>query len=129
MSEYDRPPDTATGVLLHGPPNSHCSGPLVVPIPSAPSAFAPQQYASPAAVRAQVWPPPMLIFTNRNPRETALGNIHELADPSPTFPVEFSPQQNAHELPLKPQLPPLPALTVWYAPGETTSTVVVSLRP
>jgi hypothetical protein len=71
----------------------------------------------------------MLICTNRNPRETALGNIHEFADPSPTFPLEFSPQQNAQRPPLKPHAPPMPALRTWYGPGETTSTVVVSLRP
>src|SRR5687768_9610394 len=71
----------------------------------------------------------MLICANRNPRETALGNIHELADPSPTFPVEFSPQQKAHRPPLKPHVPLMPALMAWYGPGETTSTVVVSLCP
>src|SRR5436190_4576527 len=47
-----RPPLTATGFVLQTPnAASHRSGPVLVPMPSSPNAFHPQQYAVPLAVR------------------------------------------------------------------------------
>ena len=70
------PPVTATGA-------SRC---VVVPSPSCPRPFTPQQYAAPADVTPHVWLDPPLTLANFTPPFTGTGdNLSEnVLSPSPT---------------------------------------------
>src|SRR6266550_4508932 len=67
----------------------------VVPFPSPPYGFSPQQYADPVEVKAQLCPPPALIDVNVTPGGvvTITGVVGVAVVPSPSCPVTFNPQQ------------------------------------
>jgi len=66
------PPLTATGVGIIDP---------VEPLPSWDDQFAPQQYAVPVVVMAQVCCPPALIWLKRRPPVTGTGTVLQLPTP------------------------------------------------
>src|SRR5438477_294796 len=98
------------------------------PSPSWPRLFAPQQYAAPVVVRAQVWSRPGLIWENVNPPVTPTGTDLAVVDPSPSSPQGFPPQQYGAPLVVSAQVCVAPALT---EAKLTTVTVMpaVSLTP
>src|SRR5690606_33773453 len=78
-------PDVLTGV---GAPRS-----MVVPSPSCPSLFSPQQYGVPSA-STQVWSPPAATAVTVLPARTAstaMGRVRFVVVPSPSLPDVFSP--------------------------------------
>jgi hypothetical protein len=80
-------PDTATGTVEF----------VVVPSPSFPLAFAPQQYASSFVVAPHVWLNPAFTELNVSPPNTRVGTrvgtVFSVVVPSPSWPREFPPQQ------------------------------------
>jgi hypothetical protein len=62
------PPLTATGIVVV----------RLVPLPSAPDELSPQQYATPAAVKAQLWRFPALSFVKVSSPETGTGTLESL---------------------------------------------------
>jgi hypothetical protein len=89
------PPETGTGVVLL----------VVVPLPSWPYEFTPQQYATPLVVTPQVLAHPALIEAKTSPPETAIGfrlhgsglpfngSVQVSVDEAPSCPLPLSPQQ------------------------------------
>ena len=75
------PPDTATGVALA----------VVVPLPSAPSPLAPQQYAAPVVVTPQANPFPALTDANVSPPDTGPGVVVGFWPNASVVPLPSSP--------------------------------------
>jgi len=92
-------PSTATGMLLL----------VVVPLPSWPLAFSPQQVTSPMARAAHEWllPAPMAITPLSSPT-TCTGVALLMRVPSPSWPKLFAPQQRTP--------PPAVRTQVWLLP-------------
>ncbi len=67
----------------------------LVASPSWPHVLSPQQYASPAAVRPQLWSKPSVNNLNLRPPETATGNAVSAVVPLPNCPEPLLPQQYA----------------------------------
>jgi len=77
---------TATGVYRS----------VVVPSPTCPYEFHPQQSAVPSVVTPQVWAsPPAVMLVNTLPPLTATGIALSAVVPSPRIPEKFFPQQYA----------------------------------
>ena len=90
----ERPPATATGLRRS----------WVVPSPSWPSVFRPQQNARRSVVMPQEWSPPALTWRKRSPPRTAKGRMLQGQPlqssgpefvPLPSAPYSLSPQQQA----------------------------------
>src|SRR2546430_2613635 len=89
------PPATAVGAVI--------TKFVVSSIPSWPPPFTPQQYATPAIVRPQVFANPATMVLNWRPPTTATGlrrmgqppgpNSEPVAVPSPSCPEKLPPQQ------------------------------------
>src|SRR5690606_11511373 len=91
----ERPPTTATGVVLH--PRKKSQRSVVALLPSWPDEFSPQQYACPAASTPQLKLPPAAIVWNVAVEATAVGASDQLTLPAPrpSWPNWLRPQQNA----------------------------------
>ena len=68
---------------------------VVVPSPSWPEVFPPQQYAVPALVNAHVCRPPAVAAVKRISPRTATGNSRRVETASPNCPSPLEPQQYA----------------------------------
>src|SRR5204863_421158 len=95
-------PLTRTGVLHD----------VVVPSPSSPSRFSPQQYAAPPVVTPQLWNDPALTAANLSPPATGTGVVRPAVVPSPSCPKKLSPQQYAAPPVVTPQVCQTPALSI-----------------
>src|SRR5207247_2047423 len=92
---------------------------FVEPLPTAPSAFQPQQYGAPARSRAHAWllsekKPPTLTVEKLTPAGAAIccGVVKTPpGDPLPSWPAMLSPQHTVVPLVPIPQLNMPPALT------------------
>src|SRR6266550_2273010 len=92
-------PATFTGTLLS----------VIVPLPSAPAWFEPQQYARLVVVTPHVCPPALLTEANVRPPCPATGEWRSIVVPSPSLP-ELEPQQYAAPLVVTPHVCSEPAL-------------------
>src|SRR5689334_20334927 len=79
-------PETRTGLVLHalgiGP---HASGPVTLPMPSAPLTFSPQQSTVPSAINAQPPSATEIARTLLSP-VTVTGICESIAAPFPSWP-------------------------------------------
>jgi hypothetical protein len=84
---------------------------VVVPLPSCPKLFNPQQYAVPVVVRAQVAWSPAEISANVTllGMVTATGTLLLVSMPLPSWPLLFHPQQYAVPVVVRAQVEILPA--------------------
>src|SRR5690348_7596811 len=73
------------------------------PSPSCPYESSPQQYATPGAVRPQVWAPPAESDWNVSPPLTGTGLSRLAFVPSPSAPFSLLPQQYATPALVRPQ--------------------------
>src|SRR5512133_1457672 len=89
-----------------------------VPIPSSPKWFQPQQYASPARVRAQVWFVPAATCAKSDRPTTAAGAGDGSSEPIPSWPTGLVPKQCTAPLRLSAQT---------CTPSAATSTQSVSV--
>jgi hypothetical protein len=91
--------------------------PDVVPSPSCPLPFRPQQCTAPTSVTAHPENVPRETFTTLfcgvepSNSPTILGRLTKLTDPSPALPSRLSPQQNSAPLNLMAQEVSLPVVT------------------
>src|SRR5438094_838435 len=85
---------------------------VVVPSPSSPSLFDPQQYAAPAAVTPQLWAALRPTAAKLRPPAASTGVKCLVVVPSPTSPTPLKPQQYMTPASVTPQLWVLPAPTV-----------------
>src|SRR3954454_6747846 len=83
---------------------------LVVPSPSWPNAFHPQQYASPAVLRPQLCRPPAESFAKAIPVPTGAGVVWAVLVESPSCAQLLLPQQYAVPWTLRPQVCQYPPL-------------------
>ena len=88
-------PLTSTGVELS----------VVVPLPSSPYQFSPQQRTEPPARRAHVWKPPEAIASAVVMPLTATEVELSVVVPLPSSPYQFYPQQRTE--------PPVRSAQVW----------------
>lgn len=86
---------------------------IVVLSPSCPWPLAPQQYACPPEVAAQVWSPPARMVANATPVGcgTATGAARVAVVESPTWPSAFLPQHQACPPEASAQVCPSPTLS------------------
>jgi hypothetical protein len=99
---------------------------VVLPSPSCPWSFAPQQY-TPAGDVAQVCPSPALIRLSVTPTGAATGTSESAAPPLPSWPREPAPQQYASPALVSAQAWSAPALIQPnVAPDASTATGVVA---
>src|SRR5438309_1329251 len=89
-----KPPNTASGVLLHGSLPVEVAHVAVGGVPSCPYRPHPQQYAAESAVRRpHVNVPPVATRNSDRAPVTPVGVERDAVDPSPSWPVRLSPQQ------------------------------------
>src|SRR2546425_509236 len=89
-----KPPDTASGVRLHGSLLVEVTHVSVGGLPSCPYGPHPQQYAAESAVpRPHVNVPPVATRNSDRAPATPTGIERDVVEPSPSWPVRLSPQQ------------------------------------
>src|SRR2546422_586448 len=89
-----KPPDTASGVRLHGSLLVEVTHVSVGGLPSCPYGPHPQQYAAESAVaRPHVNVPPAATRNSDRAPATPTGVERDVVEPSPSWPVRLSPQQ------------------------------------
>src|SRR6266850_2595534 len=86
---------------------------VVVPSPSWPDRFRPQQYAAPLASIPHVWSVPVAISTKDNPPATCTGSARFCVVPSPSSPKRLKPQQYATPSVVRPHVLVIPATSCW----------------
>src|SRR3990172_1387042 len=105
------PPSTGAGVDRSA----------LVPSPSWPLKFSPQQYAAPVVAIPQVCPAPGLRAWYRTVPTTGTGYTRDLREPSPSWPSSFLPQQYAAPSVTMPHEWMPPAETAWNLAGSGSS--------
>src|SRR2546422_11691889 len=96
----------------------------VVPVPSSPRKFAPQQYAAPLVVTPQADASLALTVVKVSPPATVAGVALPVVVPVPSWPNVFTPQHCAVPLVVTPHAKACPALTVVKASPPATATGV-----
>src|SRR5260370_1375910 len=98
---------------------------MVVPSPSSPASFVPQQYAAPLVVTPHGRTVPALTAAKVRPPPTATGVKRPCPAPSPSWPWALSPQQYAAPVVVSPHVWRLPALTAAKVSAPATATGVM----
>ena len=104
---HSRPTGTGTGRLVR------------VPSPSCPPWFKPQQYSSPAGVKAQVTPPPAKSLENLSSPANGIGTGDVSVVPLPSCPWRFWPQQRVEPSLRSAQVCTAPAARVFAGAGRS----------
>src|SRR5204863_9890815 len=87
---------------------------ILVPSPSSPLTFAPQQYAVPLAVSPQACKGLRVRLVNLMPPDTGVGTSRVVVVPSPSWPRRLSPQHRTSPADVRPHAnPATPPDVLW----------------